>query len=84
MKTLQTLVREVAGLFVEDRWFALAIALWLAFALAAIAARDVPSALRGPLLFAGLALILIVSVARAARNARSERGALTKPRARVP
>ena len=68
---LQTLAGEVAGLFVEDRWFALAIALWLGIALASIVAHVVPPAARGPLLFAGLALILIASVARAARDARS-------------
>ncbi len=70
MNALRTLFVELAGLFVEDRYYALAIAVWLALALASTVARIVPASVAGPLLFAGLALILIVSVARAARAAR--------------
>ena len=70
MKALQTLLRELAGLFVEDRAFALAIALWLGVALALTRARIVPAPLGGGLLFTGLALVLIVGVARTARGSR--------------
>ncbi len=67
---MKVLIKELAGLFVEDRYFAAAIALWLTATLATLAVRVVPSRAGGIVLFGGLALILIVSVARAARRGR--------------
>lgn len=68
MNALRAIGAEILGLFVEDWVFALAIALWLATA-AAIATFDIGRPiLRGAVLFAGLAIILIASVARAART----------------
>ena len=71
MKALTTILREIAGLFVEDRYFAIAIALWLTCTLAALVARIVPVTAGGAVLFGGLALILLASVARAAHGSDS-------------
>jgi len=68
VKALRTGLGELAGLFVEDRLFALAIALWLALALGLDAGGMVPPPLRGALVFVGLAVILVAAVARAART----------------
>jgi len=59
-------VSELLGLFVEDRTFALAIALWIAvFAIVMHVtggARDIA----GPIFFLGFATILVASTIRAA------------------
>jgi hypothetical protein len=60
-----TAARQVYGLFVEDSRFAAAIVIWLA--LFAAFSRYAGGAVRGPLLFAGFAAILIVSVRHASR-----------------
>lgn len=68
MKALRTIVTELVGLFVEDRIFALAIAVWLAIS-GALAATDATTpALRGAILFVGLAAILIGGIVRGARD----------------
>jgi hypothetical protein len=60
---LKSIAREILGLFVEDGSFAIAILVWLA--IACIGLRFIPHvSLRGPLLFAGLAIILARSVLR--------------------
>jgi hypothetical protein len=75
MKTLRAIAAEVAGLFVEDRFFALAIAVWLALGIAALRTHLLPATARGAVLFGGLAFILIASVARAAYDAHDARDA---------
>jgi hypothetical protein len=60
-------VQKLYGLFVDDLGYALAIAAWIVLSLALLRFLD-PGA-RGPVLFAGFALILIASVQRAARGA---------------
>jgi hypothetical protein len=65
VKQLRAALEELVGLFVEDRLFALAIALWIAAIAAAQAfALGTPEA-RSILLFAGLVAILLASVVRA-------------------
>jgi len=67
MNALRTVVRELVGLFVEDRLFALAIALWL-LAMGAIAALSIGTPeIRGLVLFLGLAAVLVGGVVRGAR-----------------
>jgi hypothetical protein len=67
MNALRTVLRELVGLFVEDRLFALAIALWL-LAAGAIAALAIGTPeIRGLVLFLGLAAILVGGVVRGAR-----------------
>jgi hypothetical protein len=68
MQTLRTIVLEIVGLFVEDRWFALATALVLgAFALAA-GTHVIEPRIGGYALFAWLAAVLVGGVLYAARN----------------
>ncbi len=67
MNALNTIVRELVGLFIEDRLFALAIAVWLLLA-GAIAALTIGTPeIRGLVLFLGLAAILVGGVAKGAR-----------------
>lgn len=60
-KWLTTIVRELLGLFIDDGAFALAILAWLV--LAALCRTWLLQArhLGGPLLFAGLAILLVAS-----------------------
>ena len=68
MQTLRTIVLEIVGLFVEDRWFALATALVLgAFALAATT-HVIEPRIGGYALFAWLAAVLVGGVLYAARG----------------
>jgi len=66
MNALRSVARKLAGLFIDDKLFALAIAAWLA-AIGALTALHLgsPQALAFGL-FAGLALILIASTIHAA------------------
>lgn len=68
MNALRTIGRELVGLFVEDRLFALAIALWLLLAYVVSAYGIVPPIVRGFALFLGLATVLVAGVARGART----------------
>jgi len=60
-------MRKLIGLFVDDGSFAAAILIWLVVA-GLWAKLGTPDATKGPLLFAGLALILVGSAARGARR----------------
>ena len=67
MNALQTVVRELIGLFIEDRLFALAIAAWLLVAGAIAAFALGTPEIRGLVLLLGLAGILVGGVAKGAR-----------------
>jgi hypothetical protein len=62
MSALRGIFAELAGLFVEDRTFALAIAVWIALVGALAATHALAPASGGIVLFAGLTLILVASV----------------------
>lgn len=66
MNALASIARELYGLFVEDLAFAIAIAVWIA--LFAVFGHGVDGPLRGALLFAGFALILLIGARRASRR----------------
>lgn len=68
MTRLRAAADELAGLFVDDRLFALALALWLAAMAGAGALGIATPQARAPVLFVGLAAILLASVVRAARR----------------
>ena len=68
MTVLRELLGELAGLFVEDRLFALAIAGCIAVAFALSATSVLPATARGIVLFAILAATLIGGVVRGART----------------
>jgi hypothetical protein len=69
MSALRIAIKKLYGLFIDDLGYALAIAGWIVVAL--IGLRVLDPAARGIVLFAGFALILIVSVQRAVRGSRS-------------
>ena len=66
MSWMRTVLREIFGLFVDDGSFALAILAWLMAVGLVLPRLGMSSAWDGAILFAGLALILIESVARTA------------------
>jgi len=68
MHWVKSVAREVLGLFVDDGSFALAILVWLALAILILPRITAVAAWTGPILFTGLALILIHSVLRFSRQ----------------
>ncbi len=68
MKALRAIASELFGLFIEDGAFAAAIGLWLSACGALAYVHGAPPHTRALALFAGLAIILIASVARGART----------------
>jgi hypothetical protein len=70
MRALTTIAREIFGLFVDDGRFALSLLLWLAVVALLLPRLPIPPGWDGPVLFAGLAVILVGScVARVRRGA---------------
>lgn len=69
MNALKSILHEIYGLFVDDGFLALAILLWLA-ALRLLLPYLPPQAqlYAAPILFSGLALILLASTLRYARR----------------
>ena len=67
MKTLINALREIYGLFVEDATYTLALLIWLLL-VAFVLPHLVGSRFLAPILFAGLALILLENVGRSARK----------------
>lgn len=65
---LRIIGAEAWGLFVDDGLFAGAILLWLVVGGLALPRFGLPSFLPGPLLFAGLAVILVAGGLRACRK----------------
>lgn len=68
MNAIRNVVAEIVGLFVEDKLFALAIALWIGVAGAMAAYAIFTPEIRGFVLFAGLALVLVAGIVRGARS----------------
>ncbi len=68
MNALRTALAELAGLFVEDRRFALAIAVWIGAIGTLAKFHAIPPMLGGIALFAGLAIVLVASIDAAARS----------------
>jgi hypothetical protein len=68
MRGLKTIAREVLGLFVDDGAFAVAILAWLLVAGLVGPHLPIPAVVKGPMLFAGLAAILVESAVRRARR----------------
>jgi hypothetical protein len=70
MNAVRAVFAKVAGLFVEDRLFALAIAVWIALVGGLAAAHAIAPSAGGVVLFGGLALVLVASVVAGARRER--------------
>ena len=68
MRWIGTVLREIFGLFVDDGSFAVAILVWLAIMWLVLPHLAVPAVWGGPVLFVGLALILLESATRRARR----------------
>ena len=68
LKWIGTIVREVFGLFVDDGNFAIAILVWLALVGLGLPRLGIAAVWDGLILFAGLALIMVVSAAQRARR----------------
>ncbi len=68
MNWLRTIVTETFGLFVDDGAFAVAILAWLIVTGVVLPHAGTAPALKGPILFAGLAVILLESATRRARK----------------
>ena len=68
MQWLKTIAVELFALFVDDGAFAVAILAWLVVAGLALPHIGIPAPLKGPVLFAGLAVVLIESATRRARK----------------
>ncbi len=68
MNWLRTIVTETFGLFVDDGAFAVAILAWLIVTGLVLPSVGTGAAVKGPILFAGLAAILIESATRRARK----------------
>ncbi len=71
MQWLKTIVQEIFGLFVEDGSFAIAILVWLGIMALLPQHLGMHARWSGPVLFAGLALILVESLIRYARRKQS-------------
>lgn len=68
MSWMRTVLREVFGLFVDDGSFAIAILAWLLLVWLVLPRLGVEAGWTGLILFAGLALILVESATRRARQ----------------
>ena len=68
MPWLKTIANELFGLFVDDGTFAITILAWLALAWLTLPHLPLPPTAKGPILFLGLAAILLESATRRARH----------------
>ncbi|HVY15366.1 MAG TPA: hypothetical protein VHB27_09065 [Rhodopila sp.] len=68
MHWIKSVAQEIFGLFVDDGHFAIAILAWVAFSALVLPHIPVPAVAKGPILFIGLAGILVDSATRRARR----------------
>jgi hypothetical protein len=68
MRAIKTAISEIYGLFVEDQTLALSILVWVAIAVLVFPRLPGGVSWGAPLLFAGLAILLIENVRRSARK----------------
>ena len=68
MPWLRSILAEIWGLFVDDGSFALAILVWLAACWLVLPQFGGPPEAKGPILFAGLAIVMVESALRRARS----------------
>lgn len=68
MNRVHTVLAEIYGLFVDDGIFAVAIIAWVALGWLVLPRLGLPAGWQGPILFLGLAAILVESAARRARR----------------
>jgi hypothetical protein len=68
MRALIGIVRECVNLFVDDGSLAFIVLVWVAVCGVALPTLVPPSSWHGPILFVGLALILVENALRGARR----------------
>lgn len=68
MNIIRVIFAELVGLFIDDGLFAASVVIWVLLIAFAAPALGVPALWRSGLLFAGLAAILIESIARRSRS----------------
>ncbi|MDQ2908403.1 MAG: hypothetical protein M3R44_03520 [Candidatus Eremiobacteraeota bacterium] len=68
MNAARSLAAELIGLFIEDRFFALAVAVWLGVIIVTAPLWNASTLARGIVLFFGLAAIFVASVFQGARK----------------
>lgn len=68
MQAIKKIFTELFGLFVEDGRFAIVILIWLAIAWLLAHSKSIQPDAGGPILFIGLALILIENTVRSSRR----------------
>ena len=68
MKVLQTAATEVFGLFFDDGFLAVGILVWVAAMTWLVPRIPIPMSWMAPLLFLGLAALLLTSVVQSARK----------------
>jgi hypothetical protein len=68
MSWLRSVLTEIWGLFVDDGRFAATIVAWLVICGLLLPLLEVPAELKGPILFAGLGIVLVESTLRRARS----------------
>jgi len=74
MNWLISAIRELFSLFVDDVFFALALAVWIAFGTLVLPNMGLVPEWNGPLLFLGFAAILVISVWNAAHGWKTKGG----------
>lgn len=68
MQWIRTILSEIYGLFVDDGSFAIAILIWLTLYWLLVPRIGTLHGVMGPILFVGLAAILVESATRRARR----------------
>jgi hypothetical protein len=68
MKTVIGVLKELAGLFVEDLGYSIVIVLWITLVAAALPKVPLDPVWRGPVLYGGIVVVLIENVTRTARK----------------
>jgi hypothetical protein len=68
MNWIKSIAREILGLFVDDGSFAIGILVWVVAAVVVLPRVASVARWAGPVLFIGLALILVESVLRYSRR----------------
>jgi membrane protein implicated in regulation of membrane protease activity len=68
MRAVQAVLREIAGLFVDDGSLAALILLWLAVVWLVLPRLEIVAQWRGPIMVAGLLVLLVLSAWRFARK----------------
>jgi hypothetical protein len=68
MQALRRIMRELIGLFIDDGSLAVVVVIWIAICAVVLPILVPTASWQGPIMFVGLALILLESVTRRAKQ----------------